>query len=200
MTGYGKAGRCRRFPKIHGGGAFLERQKPRPPVRMPSVLKQKKWNLRDRARCPHRARQKRRAIHFEADASEARHELNGPAIRPIRQCPEALASETGQPTGTPLPWPCVPGRHANVQGVVRRGGLGRASHALVLEAADHFDAFRDTEGAPHSKPTSRAVWTPSHARNWPGPIVGGPNQARPRPHSDQPGRDHRPHVVGRGTL
>ena len=52
------------------------------------------------------------AIHFEADAAEARNELNAPVIRKTSKTLEALAQETGQPTGNLLstavrsPTPC----------------------------------------------------------------------------------------------
>ena len=98
MTGYGKAEGAvgsRKYTvevrSLNGKNFDLQ-------VRMPSVLKQKEMDLRTELGARIVRGKSDVAIHFEADASEARHELNGPAISQYVKDLEALASETGQPS------------------------------------------------------------------------------------------------------
>ena len=87
------------------------------------------------------------AIHFEADASDARHELNAPVIEQYVASLKALAERTGQPTdqllATAVKFP--DSMQTSRESFNHESWTG--IHALVLEAADQFDAFRDTEGA-----------------------------------------------------
>jgi uncharacterized protein (TIGR00255 family) len=116
-------------------------------VRMPSVLKQKEMDLRTELGARIVRGKSDVAIHFEADASEARHELNGPAIRQYVKDLEALATETGQPNSnllaTAVRFPDAMQTSKEAFDEEAWNGI----HALVLEATDQFDAFRNTEGA-----------------------------------------------------
>lgn len=87
------------------------------------------------------------AIHFEADAAEARHELNGPVIEKYVDALRALAEQTDQPTGNLL---STAVRFPDAMQTSREAfdhEAWKGIDALVMEAADQFDAFRDTEGA-----------------------------------------------------
>ncbi|MEC7692794.1 MAG: YicC/YloC family endoribonuclease, partial [Bacteroidota bacterium] len=102
MTGYGKAegpvGSRKYTVEVRSlNGKNLDLQ-----VRMPSVLKQKEMDLRTELGARIVRGKSDIAIHFEADAAEARNELNAPVIRKYVQDLEALAQETGQPTGNLL--------------------------------------------------------------------------------------------------
>ncbi len=147
MTGYGKAegavGSRKYTVEVRSlNGKNLDLQ-----VRMPSVLKEKEMDLRTELGARIVRGKSDLAIHFEADASETRHELNGPAIRQYVKELEALAVETGQPTGnllaTAVRFPdAMQSSKENFDDEAWKG-----IHALVQEATANFDAFRDTEGA-----------------------------------------------------
>ena len=147
MTGYGKAegavGSRKYTVEVRSlNGKNLDLQ-----VRMPSVLKQKEMDLRTELGARIVRGKSDVAIHFEADASEARHELNGPAIRQYVKDLEALATETGQPTGNLL---ATAVRFPDAMQTSKEAfdeEAWKGIHALVLEATDQFDAFRNTEGA-----------------------------------------------------
>ena len=147
MTGYGKAegavGSRKYTVEVRSlNGKNLDLQ-----VRMPSVLKEKEMDLRTELGARIVRGKSDLAIHFEADASEARHELNGPAIRHYVKELEALASETGQPTGNLL---ATAVRFPDAMQTSKESfdeEAWKGIHALVLEATANFDAFRDTEGA-----------------------------------------------------
>ena len=147
MTGYGKAegavGSRKYTVEVRSlNGKNLDLQ-----VRMPSVLKQKEMDLRTELGARIVRGKSDIAIHFEADAAEARNELNAPVIRKYVQDLEALAQETGQPTGnllsTAVRFPDAMQTSKEAFDEEAWAGI----HALVLEAADNFDAFRNTEGA-----------------------------------------------------
>ncbi|MEC7951278.1 MAG: YicC/YloC family endoribonuclease, partial [Bacteroidota bacterium] len=147
MTGYGKAegavGSRKYTVEVRSlNGKNLDLQ-----VRMPSVLKQKEMDLRTELGARIVRGKSDIAIHFEADAAEARNELNAPVIRKYVKDLEALAQETGQPTGnllsTAVRFPDAMQTSKEAFDEEAWAGI----HALVLEAADNFDAFRNTEGA-----------------------------------------------------
>ena len=111
------------------------------------MLKQKEMDLRTELGARIVRGKSDIAIHFEADAAEARNELNAPVIRKYVKDLEALAQETGQPTGnllsTAVRFPDAMQTSKEAFDEEAWAGI----HALVLEAADNFDAFRNTEGA-----------------------------------------------------
>ena len=69
---------------------------------MPSVLKEKEMELRKQLGARIVRGKSDVAIHFEADAAEARDELNGPVIEKYVDALRALAEKTDQPTGNLL--------------------------------------------------------------------------------------------------
>ena len=116
-------------------------------VRMPSVLKEKEMELRKQLGARIVRGKSDVAIHFEADAAEARHELNGPVIEKYLDALRTLAEKTDQPTGNLL---STAVRFPDAMQTSREAfdhEAWKGIHALVVEAADQFDAFRDTEGA-----------------------------------------------------
>ena len=147
MTGYGKAEGAVGSRKYTVEVRSLNGKNLDLSVRMPSVLKEKEMDLRTELGARIVRGKSDVAIHFEADAAEARHELNGPAIRQYVKDLESLAAETGQPTGnllaTAVRFPDAMQTSKEAFDVEAWEGI----HALVLEATDNFDAFRDTEGA-----------------------------------------------------
>ena len=116
-------------------------------VRMPSVLKEKEMALRKELGARIVRGKSDVAIHFEADASEARHELNAPVIEQYVASLKVLAERTGQPTdqllATAVKFPDAMQTSRESFNYESWTGI----HVLVVEAADQFDAFRDTEGA-----------------------------------------------------
>ena len=116
-------------------------------VRMPSVLKEKEMALRKELGARIVRGKSDVAIHFEADASEARHQLNAPVIEQYVASLKALAERTGQPTdqllATAVKFPDAMQTSRESFNYESWTGI----HVLVVEAADQFDAFRDTEGA-----------------------------------------------------
>ena len=147
MTGYGKAegtvGTRKYTVEVRSlNGKNLDLQ-----VRMPSVLKEKEMDLRTELGARIVRGKSDLAIHFEADASEARHELNGAAIRKYVKELEALALETGQTSGNLL---ATAVRFPDAMQTSKESFDEEAwkdIHALVLEATSNFDGFRNTEGA-----------------------------------------------------
>ena len=200
MTGYGKAegavGSRKYTVEVRSlNGKNLDLQ-----VRMPSVLKQKEMDLRTELGARIVRGKSDIAIHFEADAAEARNELNAPVIRKYVQDLEALAQETGQPTGnllsTAVRFPDAMQTSKEAFDEAAWAGI----HALVLEAADNFDAFRNTEGASLEADFKGRLDEIERLESGLDPLLGRPNPARPRPHSHQPRRDHRPRLLGRGPV
>ena len=80
MTGYGKAEGAVGSRKYTVEVRSLNGKNLDLSVRMPSVLKEKEMELRKQLGARIVRGKSDVAIHFEADAAEARHELNGPVI------------------------------------------------------------------------------------------------------------------------
>ena len=147
MTGYGKAegavGSRKYMVEVRSlNGKNLDLS-----VRMPSVFKEKEMELRKQLGARIVRGKSDVAIHFQADAAEARHELNGPVIEKYVDALRTLAEKTDQPTGNLL---STAVRFPDAMQTSREAFDHEAwegIHALVVEAADQFDAFRDTEGA-----------------------------------------------------
>ena len=147
MTGYGKAEGAVGSRKYTVEVRSLNGKNLDLSVRMPSVLKEKEMELRKQLGARIVRGKSDVAIHFEADAAEARHELNGPVIEKYVDALRALAEKTDQPTGNLL---STAVRFPDAMQTSREAFDHEAwegIHALVVEAADQFDAFRDTEGA-----------------------------------------------------
>ena len=147
MTGYGKAEGAVGSRKYTVEVRSLNGKNLDLSVRMPSVLKEKEMELRKQLGARIVRGKSDVAIHFEADAAEARHELNGPVIEKYVAALRALAGKTDQPTGNLL---STAVRFPDAMQTSREAFDHEAwegIHALVVEAADQFDAFRDTEGA-----------------------------------------------------
>lgn len=147
MTGYGKAEGAVGSRKYTVEVRSLNGKNLDLSVRMPSVLKEKEMVLRKELGARIVRGKSDVAIHFEADASDARHELNAPVIEQYVASLKALAERTGQPTdqllATAVKFP--DSMQTSRESFNHESWTG--IHALVLEAADQFDAFRDTEGA-----------------------------------------------------
>ena len=147
MTGYGKAEGTVGSRKYTVEVRSLNGKNLDLSVRMPSVLKEKEMELRTELGARIVRGKSDLAIHFEADASESRHELNGPAIEQYVGALTSLAESTNQSTSNllsiamRLPDAVQSSREAFDQ------NAWKGIHALVLEATSHFDAFRNTEGA-----------------------------------------------------
>ena len=147
MTGYGKAEGAVGSRKYTVEVRSLNGKNLDLSVRMPSVLKEKEMELRKQLGARIVRGKSDVAIHFEADAAEARHELNGPVIEMYVDALRTLAEKTDQPTGNLL---STAVRFPDAMQTSREAFDHEAwegIHALVVEAADQFDAFRDTEGA-----------------------------------------------------
>ena len=147
MTGYGKAEGAVGSRKYTVEVRSLNGKNLDLSVRMPSVLKEKEMELRKELGARIVRGKSDVAIHFEADAAEARHELNGPVIEKYVDALRALAERTDQPTGNLL---STAVRFPDAMQTSREAFDHEAwngIHALVLEAAGQFDGFRDTEGA-----------------------------------------------------
>jgi len=147
MTGYGKAEGAVGSRKYTVEVRSLNGKNLDLSVRMPSVLKEKEMELRKQLGARIVRGKSDVAIHFEADAAEARHELNGPVIEKYVDALRTLAEKTDQPTGNLL---STVVRFPDAMQTSREAFDHEAwegIHALVVEAADQFDAFRDTEGA-----------------------------------------------------
>ncbi|MGB1364691.1 MAG: YicC/YloC family endoribonuclease [Flavobacteriales bacterium] len=147
MTGYGKAEGAVGSRKYTVEVRSLNGKNLDLSVRMPSVLKEKEMELRKQLGARIVRGKSDVAIHFEADAAEARHELNGPVIEKYVEALRTLAEKTDQPTGNLL---STAVRFPDAMQTSREAFDHEAwegIHALVVEAADQFDAFRDTEGA-----------------------------------------------------
>ena len=147
MTGYGKAEGAVGSRKYTVEVRSLNGKNLDLSVRMPSVLKEKEMELRKQLGARIVRGKSDVAIHFEADAAEARHELNGPVIEKYVEALRTLAVKTDQPTGNLL---STVVRFPDAMQTSREAFDHEAwegIHALVVEAADQFDAFRDTEGA-----------------------------------------------------
>ena len=147
MTGYGKAEGAVGSRKYTVEVRSLNGKNLDLSVRMPSVLKEKEMELRKQLGARIVRGKSDVAIHFEADAAEARHELNGPVIEKYVDSLRTLAEKTDQPTGNLL---STAVRFPDAMQTSREAFDHEAwegIHALVVEAADQFDAFRDTEGA-----------------------------------------------------
>ena len=147
MTGYGKAEGAVGSRKYTVEVRSLNGKNLDLSVRMPSVLKEKEMELRKQLGARIVRGKSDVAIHFEADAAEARHELNGPVIEKYVDALRTLAEKTDQPTGNLL---STAVRFPDAMQTSREAFDHKAwegIHALVVEAADQFDAFRDTEGA-----------------------------------------------------
>ncbi|MGB1348608.1 MAG: YicC/YloC family endoribonuclease [Flavobacteriales bacterium] len=147
MTGYGKAEGAVGSRKYTVEVRSLNGKNLDLSVRMPSVLKEKEMELRKQLGARIVRGKSDVAIHFEADAAEARHELNGPVIEKYVEALRTLAVKTDQPTGNLL---STVVRFPDAMQTSREAFDHKAwkgIHALVVEAADQFDAFRDTEGA-----------------------------------------------------
>ncbi|MGB1055445.1 MAG: YicC/YloC family endoribonuclease [Flavobacteriales bacterium] len=147
MTGYGKAEGAVGSRKYTVEVRSLNGKNLDLSVRMPSVLKEKEMELRKQLGARIVRGKSDVAIHFEADAAEARHELNGPVIEKYVDALRTLAEKTDQPTGNLL---STAVRFPDAMQTSREAFDHEAwegIHALVVEAADQFDAFRDTEGA-----------------------------------------------------
>lgn len=147
MTGYGKAEGAVGSRKYTVEVRSLNGKNLDLSVRMPSVLKEKEMELRKQLGARIVRGKSDVAIHFEADAAEARHELNGPVVEKYVEALRTLAEKTDQPTGNLL---STAVRFPDAMQTSREAFDHEAwegIHALVVEAADQFDAFRDTEGA-----------------------------------------------------
>ena len=147
MTGYGKAEGAVGSRKYTVEVRSLNGKNLDLSVRMPSVLKEKEMELRKQLGARIVRGKSDVAIHFEADAAEARHELNSPVIEKYVDALRTLAEKTDQPTGNLL---STAVRFPDAMQTSREAFDHEAwegIHALVVEAADQFDAFRDTEGA-----------------------------------------------------
>ena len=147
MTGYGKAEGAVGSRKYTVEVRSLNGKNLDLSVRMPSVLKEKEMELRKQLGARIVRGKSDVAIHFEADAAEARHELNGPVIEKYVDALRALAEQTDQPTGNLL---STAVRFPDAMQTSREAfdhEAWKGIDALVMEAADQFDAFRDTEGA-----------------------------------------------------
>ena len=147
MTGYGKAEGAVGSRKYTVEVRSLNGKNLDLSVRMPSVLKEKEMELRKQLGARIVRGKSDVAIHFEADAAEARHELNGPVIEKYVDALRTLAEKTDQPKGNLL---STAVRFPDAMQTSREAFDHEAwegIHALVVEAADQFDAFRDTEGA-----------------------------------------------------
>ena len=147
MTGYGKAEGAVGSRKYTVEVRSLNGKNLDLSVRMPSVLKEKEMELRKQLGARIVRGKSDVAIHFEADAAEARHELNGPVIEKYVDALRALAEQTDQPTGNLL---STAVRFPDAMQTSREAfdhEAWKGIYALVMEAADQFDAFRDTEGA-----------------------------------------------------
>ena len=147
MTGYGKAEGAVGSRKYTVEVRSLNGKNLDLSVRMPSVLKEKEMELRKQLGARIVRGKSDVAIHFEADAAEVRHELNGPVIEKYVEALRTLAEKTDQPTGNLL---STAVRFPDAMQTSREAFDHEAwegIHALVVEAADQFDAFRDTEGA-----------------------------------------------------
>ena len=147
MTGYGKAEGAVGSRKYTVEVRSLNGKNLDLSVRMPSVLKEKEMELRKELGARIVRGKSDVAIHFEADAAEARHELNGPVIEKYVDALRALAERTDQPTGNLL---STAVRFPDAMQTSREAFDHEAWNgirALVLEAADQFEGFRDTEGA-----------------------------------------------------
>ena len=147
MTGYGKAEGAVGSRKYTVEVRSLNGKNLDLSVRMPSVLKEKEMELRKQLGARIVRGKSDVAIHFEADAAGARHELNGPVIEKYVEALRTLAEKTDQPTGNLL---STAVRFPDAMQTSREAFDHEAwegIHALVVEAADQFDAFRDTEGA-----------------------------------------------------
>ena len=147
MTGYGKAEGAVGSRKYTVEVRSLNGKNLDLSVRMPSVLKEKEMELRKQLGARIVRGKSDVAIHFEADAAETRHELNGPVIEKYVDALRTLAKKTDQPTGNLL---STAVRFPDAIQTSREAFDHEAwegIHALVVEAADQFDAFRDTEGA-----------------------------------------------------
>ena len=147
MTGYGKAEGAVGSRKYTVEVRSLNGKNLDLSVRMPSVLKEKEMELRKQLGARIVRGKSDVAIHFEADAAEARHELNGPVIEKYVDALRTLAEKTDQPTGNLL---STAVRFPDAMQTSREAfdhEAWKGIHALVVEAADQFDAFRDTEGA-----------------------------------------------------
>jgi len=146
MTGYGKAEGAVGSRKYTVEVRSLNGKNLDLTVRMPSVLKEKEMDLRTevgarivRGKCDV-------AIHFEADAAEAKQELNAPVVASHVASLRSLAEETGQPTDNLL---ALALRFADATQSTRETFDHEAwegIHALLLEALDHFESFRTQEG------------------------------------------------------
>ena len=147
MTGYGKAEGAVGSRKYTVEVRSLNGKNLDLSVRMPSVFKEKEMELRKQLGARIVRGKSDVAIHFQADAAEARHELNGPVIEKYVDALRTLAEKTDQPTGNLL---STAVRFPDAMQTSREAFDHEAwegIHALVVEAADQFDAFRDTEGA-----------------------------------------------------
>ena len=147
MTGYGKAEGAVGSRKYTVEVRSLNGKNLDLSVRMPSVLKEKEMELRKQLGTRIVRGKSDVAIHFEADAAEARHELNRPVIEKYLDALRTLAEKTDQPTGNLL---STAVRFPDAMQTSREAfdhEAWKGIHALVVEAADQFDAFRDTEGA-----------------------------------------------------
>ena len=102
MTGYGKAEGAVGSRKYTVEVRSLNGKNLDLSVRMPSVLKEKEMELRKQLGARIVRGKSDVAIHFEADAAEARHELNGPVIEKYVDALRTLAEKTDQPTGNLL--------------------------------------------------------------------------------------------------
>ena len=98
MTGYGKAEGAVGSRKYTVEVRSLNGKNLDLSVRMPSVLKEKEMELRRELGARIVRGKSDVSIHFEADASETRHELNAPAIA---QYMEALSSLFAAPPEVP---------------------------------------------------------------------------------------------------
>ena len=113
---------------------------------MPSVLKEKEMELRNssaRALCGARATWPSTS----KPTPQARHELNGPVIEKYVDALRTLAEKTDQPTGNLLSTAVQFPDAMQTSREAFDHEAWKGIHALVVEAADQFDAFRDTEGA-----------------------------------------------------
>ena len=147
MTGYGKAEGAVGSRKYTVEVRSLNGKNLDLSVRMPSVLKEKEMELRKQLGARIVRGKSDVVIHFEADAAEARHELNSPVIEKYVDALRTLAEKTDQPMGNLL---STAVRFPDAMQTSREAfdhEAWKGIHALVVEAADQFDAFRDTEGA-----------------------------------------------------
>lgn len=172
MTGYGKAEGAVGSRKYTVEVRSLNGKNLDLSVRMPSVLKEKEMELRRELGARIVRGKSDVSIHFEADASETRHELNAPAIAQYMEALSGLAQSQGQPAGDTLAMALrLPDAVQSSKESFDHEAWG-GIHALILQAADGFDGFRDQEGATMEEDFKRRLDTIASLEAGLDPLLG----------------------------